>query len=99
MCRYMCCLCKRKPAYELRIGDWSSDVCSSDRMLRSRDSLAIAGHAAGLGWIDPARLREITAEVQRGRARPTLGEAAASEAGHDVMDQAKRQLGAAKPKP
>ena len=67
-------------------------------MLRSRDSLAIAEHAAGLGLIDPARLPEITAEVQRDRARPTLGEAAASEAGHDVMDQAKRQLGAAKPK-
>lgn len=66
-------------------------------MLRSRDSLAIAEHAAALGLIDPARLPEITAEVQRDRARPTLGEAAASEAGHDVVDQAKRQLGAAGP--
>src|SRR3546814_10062727 len=31
----MCCLCiffffKQKTAYELRISDWSSDVCSSD---------------------------------------------------------------------
>src|SRR3546814_3708732 len=23
-------VCKRKSAYEMRIGDWSSDVCSSD---------------------------------------------------------------------
>src|SRR3546814_1772680 len=29
----MCCLvffCKQKTAYEMRISDWSSDVCSSD---------------------------------------------------------------------
>src|SRR3546814_12489765 len=30
----VCCLCriffKQKPAYEMRISDWSSDVCSSD---------------------------------------------------------------------
>src|SRR3546814_8206895 len=24
------CLCKQKTAYEMRISDWSSDVCSSD---------------------------------------------------------------------
>src|SRR3546814_19433221 len=31
---YICCLCffffKQKTAYEMRISDWSSDVCSSD---------------------------------------------------------------------
>src|SRR3546814_6363916 len=27
---YVCC-CKQKTAYELRISDWRSDVCSSDR--------------------------------------------------------------------
>src|SRR3546814_57046 len=26
----MCCLFKQKTAYEMRISDWSSDVCSSD---------------------------------------------------------------------
>src|SRR3546814_4413851 len=26
----MFCFCKQKTAYELRISDWSSDVCSSD---------------------------------------------------------------------
>src|SRR3546814_4549949 len=40
ICQYMCvmlCLCchfffffKQKTAYEMRISDWSSDVCSSD---------------------------------------------------------------------
>src|SRR3546814_3829146 len=28
--RSMSCLCKQKTAYEMRISDWSSDVCSSD---------------------------------------------------------------------
>src|SRR3546814_3617479 len=27
------CFVKQKPAYELRISDWSSDVCSSDLLL------------------------------------------------------------------
>src|SRR3546814_5434678 len=26
----MCLCCKQKTAYEMRISDWSSDVCSSD---------------------------------------------------------------------
>src|SRR3546814_6869370 len=36
VCVYMCCLFlfvfffKQKTAYEMRISDWSSDVCSSD---------------------------------------------------------------------
>src|SRR3546814_2469185 len=44
----MCCLCdvfffcKQKTAYEMRISDWSSDVCSSD--LRS----ALVAGASGL---------------------------------------------------
>src|SRR3546814_9807928 len=33
VCLYQC-FCKQKTAYELRISDWSSDVCSSD--LRQR---------------------------------------------------------------
>src|SRR3546814_7331895 len=32
---YFCFFFKRKTAYEMRISDWSSDVCSSD--LRSRE--------------------------------------------------------------
>src|SRR3546814_7989637 len=27
---YLCCFFKQKTAYEMRISDWSSDVCSSD---------------------------------------------------------------------
>src|SRR3546814_6933749 len=29
-CRYYICFFKQKTAYEMRISDWSSDVCSSD---------------------------------------------------------------------
>src|SRR3546814_7951356 len=32
---------KQKTAYEMRISDWSSDVCSSD--LQARDDVAVAG--------------------------------------------------------
>src|SRR3546814_6052496 len=31
---------KQKTAYEMRISDWSSDVCSSDLRLEARDLLA-----------------------------------------------------------
>src|SRR3546814_4898939 len=34
MCIYVCfCVFKQKTAYEVRISDWSSDVCSSDLSL------------------------------------------------------------------
>ena len=49
-------------------------------MLRAPDSLAMAEHAAGLGLIDPARLADIAAEVERDEARPGQGEAAVEEA-------------------
>src|SRR3546814_10349436 len=29
-CAVLVCFCKQKTAYEMRISDWSSDVCSSD---------------------------------------------------------------------
>src|SRR3546814_11560487 len=32
---FFCCF-KQKTAYEMRISDWSSDVCSSDLLLRRR---------------------------------------------------------------
>src|SRR3546814_10298972 len=47
---------KQKTAYEMRISDWSSDVCSSD--LRRYD-------AAARGWREPWRRRR----RRRGRGR------------------------------
>src|SRR3546814_10099728 len=47
---YSFCFFKQKTAYEMRISDWSSDVCSSDLAARGRDQHlrleheALAGH-------------------------------------------------------
>src|SRR3546814_4289288 len=40
---------KQKTAYEMRISDWSSDVCSSDLLL---DGAAITAFAAEVGGAD-----------------------------------------------
>src|SRR3546814_4817830 len=61
---------KQKTAYEMRISDWSSDVCSSD----------LLGHEFGEGvyqfWITPADLRArcfdkvtLTADAYRSEER------------------------------
>src|SRR3546814_7006595 len=55
---YSCVLCvffffKQKTAYEMRISDWSSDVCSSDLNHRIYDCLRI--HFAGIST--PSDLR------------------------------------------
>ena len=55
-------------------------------MLRVKDSVAIAEHAATLGLLDPAKIPDIVAEVHKDAARPTLNEAAVEEA----VEQAKR---------
>src|SRR3546814_3570395 len=41
---YSCVFFKQKTAYEMRISDWSSDVCSSDLDLRDR----LYSHLVGL---------------------------------------------------
>src|SRR3546814_18129528 len=49
------CVCKQKTAYEVRISDWSSDVCSSDLLpLRRRRG---GGKALAMG-LQPARQRD-----------------------------------------
>src|SRR3546814_19135938 len=40
--RGMCCFVQQKSAYELRISDWSSDVCSSDLTQLILDEVAMA---------------------------------------------------------
>src|SRR3546814_3761298 len=53
MCRAICVICffvfKQKTAYEMRISDWSSDVCSSD-LLELLTPLAKA-HATDVGCL------------------------------------------------
>src|SRR3546814_4054984 len=52
---------KQKTAYEMRISDWSSDVCSSDLVPRH-----VPGRSAG---------RRLQTLWPRSEARPPLGEA------------------------
>src|SRR3546814_6830512 len=43
------CFFKQKTAYELRISDWSSDVCSSDLTLAGAIGLGLRLWLAGIG--------------------------------------------------
>src|SRR3546814_10561303 len=47
---------KPKPAYDMRISDWSSDVCSSDLTSRTAAAAAAASDAWAFrwGWAAPA---------------------------------------------
>src|SRR3546814_10288355 len=47
----MFCFFKQKTAYEMRISDWSSDVCSSDLMLLGGQHLCDAKTGQPLGRI------------------------------------------------
>src|SRR3546814_9374605 len=48
---FMCfCLFKQKTAYEMRISDWSADVCSSDESMCSGEPLPVS-KKAGDQWI------------------------------------------------
>src|SRR3546814_9485577 len=63
---------KQKTAYEMRISDWSSDVCSSDLKVRSFDKLRTNGNGE---WAEPLlflprHLRTLVdAEARRGSPR------------------------------
>src|SRR3546814_10482033 len=46
----LCFFVKQKTAYEMRISDWSSDVCSSD--LRERQMREIVGHQRDIGGLE-----------------------------------------------
>src|SRR3546814_10525093 len=77
----LCCFCffKKKTASELRISDWSSDVCSSDlepdvaqrarearhRIEQQQHALALVAEVLGDGGADPRR----AAALERGPVR------------------------------
>src|SRR3546814_11849726 len=62
---------KQKTAYEMRISDWSSDVCSSDlRQHNSRGRTALCKRGGKNGWLVAHDLR--LAEPQAGDARRQL---------------------------
>src|SRR3546814_6344650 len=56
---------KQKTAYELRISDWSSDVCSSDLIVEFDPDLAIGAAGVGLVGDKTDRARHRTCAVKR----------------------------------
>src|SRR3546814_13194230 len=72
-----CCLLvfffKQKTAYEMRISDWSSDVCSSDLLFRvanlGRVAVTLALSPADAGKVRPGSQIEILAGDRRSVAR------------------------------
>src|SRR3546814_13143006 len=62
MCLLMCFF-KQKTAYELRISDWSSDVCSSDLPFAPRSFSLIAIHKYGIPFAFPEEVEEEAARV------------------------------------
>src|SRR3546814_20740657 len=55
---YLVFFFKQKTAYEMRISDWSSDVCSSD-LPPLPDALDTLGHRPAAAFVPPGRSREI----------------------------------------
>src|SRR3546814_6738410 len=53
MCVLCCVFCfKQKTAYEMRISDWSSDVCSSDLARDDQADRAIGSGPYKAGWLE-----------------------------------------------
>src|SRR3546814_3235806 len=64
---------KQKTAYDMRISDWSSDVCSSDLKGIERDVMAEANEIEYARNLDVVRLRGNARIVEGGR-RSLAGE-------------------------
>src|SRR3546814_19867221 len=79
----MCFLVYQKTAYEMRISDWSSDVCSSDlfaavvialisegRMARDGATLRLPAHRAAMSDAETALWEKIRPMMEEGGMRP-----------------------------
>src|SRR3546814_6536746 len=85
---------KQKTAYEMRISDWSSDVCSSDllavRLLESAIpvSCVVAGRPFTTGHIDArSRFQERREGRRRGQGRSTQGAGARRTSSFSALRQ------------
>src|SRR3546814_3393090 len=97
MCKmlYICCICpycfcsliifffKQKTAYEMRISDWSSDVCSSDLVADHRHDkrlgAAAIGRTAAAGEADHRRIGVIIGNGDAVRIEKQIGRASCRE--------------------
>src|SRR3546814_2548217 len=69
---------KQKTAYEMRISDWSSDVCSSDlaRQLRGDQNNAQLTRIYGTGWLNK---KQLDAHLTRLEEAAKIGRASCRE--------------------
>src|SRR3546814_2884656 len=82
---------KQKTAYELRISDWSSDVCSSDL----RANFILATHAGNLvGWVGRMRGLHMVSDRAERFYQPRIGQASNQHAtgDRDKRHQNQQQL-------
>src|SRR3546814_6968568 len=61
-CFYIFFFFKQKTAYEMRISDWSSDVCSSDLAVRADNQIFVSGMGMESEWSADLRITGTTAD-------------------------------------
>src|SRR3546814_4609631 len=71
----LCFFCKQKSAYEMRISDWSLDVCSSDlRLVQPRHRHVVAELAQPEGRDSAAQAKVVEQhQARRAHADPLVG--------------------------
>src|SRR3546814_14612713 len=98
----MFCFFKQKTAYEMRISDWSSDVCSSDligvgaeRLRRRFDRRLIARRERAQRMLDAvAKLpRHLVGNVDRVLGDEIDADALRSDQPHDLLDLVEQRAG------
>src|SRR3546814_2278809 len=91
ICYFNCCIAyklfdvcfffKQKTAYEMRISDWSSDVCSSDLVLKPAiRALLISGYAENAGIsAELPRLTKPFKQIDLAKSLAEIGRASCRE--------------------
>src|SRR3546814_14595762 len=109
----LCCLFfffKQKTAYEMRISDWSSDVCSSDLLLAAEGVALAGGTDAGddplplaraadalVDFSIPAALDANLAAARAARTPIVIGTTGLGDAHHALNDAAAREIAVLQP--
>src|SRR3546814_6245098 len=86
---------KQKTAYEMRISEWSSDVCSSDLFMRRADRqqcLVLARRQSCLGGLAFAECRELTQRIAKAGQRLIIGVSKGLVVVHGISHTARQRL-------